>query len=115
MNKVSKVFAAGVLLAASSAPLIANAGVNLDVNIGLPGFSTYVAPAPSYYYPPAVYYAPPPAYYYPPARYYAPPPTYYYPPERYYVPRPVYRHDRWDQRSERRWDHEYRHEDRRRR
>ena len=102
MKKVSKVFAAGVLLAASCAPLVAVAAVNVDVNIGLPGFTTYVTPQPTYYYPPA-YYAPA---YYPPAAYYAP------------APRPVYRHDHWDQRWERRWDRrgdrEYRHDDRRR-
>ena len=63
-TSIKKVLFAGALLAASSAPLVAAAAVNVDVNIGLPGFSTYVAPAPVYYYPPAVYYAPAPRSYY---------------------------------------------------
>jgi hypothetical protein len=60
MNKTTKLLLAGVLLAASSAPLVAAAAVNVDVNIGLPGFSTYVAPQPYYYPPAAVYYTPAP-------------------------------------------------------
>ena len=56
MRKTAKFLIAGALLAASSAPLVAAAAVNVDVNIGLPGFSTYVAPQPTYYYPPAVYF-----------------------------------------------------------
>ncbi|MDB5811548.1 MAG: hypothetical protein JWN94_3670 [Betaproteobacteria bacterium] len=84
MKKTTKLFLAGALLVASSAPLVASAAVNVDVNIGLPGFSTYVAPPPVYYYPPArVYYAP--------------------------APRPYYYRDHWD----RRWDRPYRHDDRR--
>ena len=49
MRKTAKFLIAGALLAASSAPLVAAAAVNVDVNIGLPGFSTYVAPQPTYY------------------------------------------------------------------
>lgn len=98
MNKVSKIFLAGVLLGASSAPLVAAAAVNVDVNIGWPGYSTYVTRQPTYYYPP-VYYAPA---YYPPAAYYAP------------APRPIYYHDHRDRRWDRRWDREDRHDDRRR-
>ena len=63
MRKTAKFLIAGALLAASSAPLVAAAAVNVDVNIGLPGFSTYVAPQPTYYYPPAVYYTQAPSYY----------------------------------------------------
>ncbi|HWP89873.1 MAG TPA: hypothetical protein VNM70_18475 [Burkholderiales bacterium] len=89
MRKTAKFLIAGALLAASSAPLVAAAAVNVDVNIGLPGFSTYVAPQPTYYYPPAAYYTPAPRYY---GHYYR-----------------DYR-DHWD----RRWDRNYRHDDRRR-
>jgi hypothetical protein len=89
MRKTAKFLIAGALLAASSAPLVAAAAVNVDVNIGLPGFSTYVAPQPTYYYPPAVYYTPAPRSY---GHYYR-----------------DYR-DRWD----RRWDRNYRNDDRRR-
>ena len=60
MRTTAKLLLAGVLLAASSAPLVANAAVNVDVNIGLPGFSTYVTPQPYYYPPAAVYYTPVP-------------------------------------------------------
>ena len=49
MRKTAKLVLAGALLAATSAPLVAAAAVNVDVNIGLPGFSTYVAPQPTYY------------------------------------------------------------------
>jgi hypothetical protein len=80
-----KLLFAGALLAASSAPLVAAAAVNVDVNIGLPGFTTYVAPAPAYYYPPAVYYS--------------------RAPRPYYYPR-----DYRDQR----WERSYRHDDHRR-
>ena len=61
MKTTTKVLLAGVLLAASSAPLVADAAVNFDVNIGVPGYS-YYAPVPVYYYPPA-YYTPAPRYY----------------------------------------------------
>lgn len=88
MKQFSKIIFAGALLAASSAPLVAAAAVNVDVNIGLPGFTTYVAPQPTYYYPPAVYYAP--------------------------APRPVYHRDHWERRWDRRWERDYRHDDRRR-
>ena len=60
MKTTTKLFLAGALLAASSAPLVAAAAVNVDVNIGLPGYSPTVAPQPVYYYPPAVYYTPAP-------------------------------------------------------
>ena len=56
MKTTAKLFLAGALLAAASAPLVANAAVNVDVNVGLPGFSAYVTPAPVYY-PPAYYAA----------------------------------------------------------
>ena len=79
---------AGALLAASSAPLVAAAAVNVDVNIGLPGFSTYVAPAPAYYYPPAVYYTP--------------------------APRPYYYHRDFRDFRDHRWERNYRHDDHRR-
>lgn len=59
MKKTTKLLFTGALLALSSAPLVASAAVNVDVSIGLPGFSTYVAPAPAYYYPPAVVYSRP--------------------------------------------------------
>lgn len=88
MNKTTKLMLAGVLLAASSAPLVAAAAVNVDVNIGLPGFSTYVAPQPVYY-PPAVVYRPAPRYY-----------------DHHYG----YYRDHWD----RRFDRNYRHDDHRR-
>ena len=55
MKTTTKIFLAGALLAASSAPLVAAAAVNVDVNIGLPGYA-YVAPQPVYY-PAPVYYA----------------------------------------------------------
>lgn len=85
MKTTTKLFLAGALLAASSAPLVAAAAVNVDVSIGLLGFSTYVVPQPAYYYPPAVYYAP--------------------------APRYGYAHHRdWD----RRWDRHERHDDHRR-
>mgnify|MGYP003351828004 CR=1 FL=1 len=58
MKTTTRLIFAGALLAASSAPLVAAAAVNVDVNIGLPGFTTY-APAPVYYYPPAVVYSRP--------------------------------------------------------
>jgi len=58
MKTTTRLIFAGALLAASSAPLVAAAAVNVDVNIGLPGFTTY-APAPVYYYPPAVAYSRP--------------------------------------------------------
>ena len=83
-----KLLFAGALLAASSAPLVAAAAVNVDVNIGLPGFSTYVAPAPSYYYPPAVYYAP--------------------------TTRPYYYHRDYRDYRDHRWERNYRHDDHRR-
>ena len=59
MKTTTKVLFAGALLAALSVPVIAEAGVNVDVIIGLPGFG-YVAPQPAYYYPPQVVYAPAP-------------------------------------------------------
>lgn len=83
-----KLLFAGALLAASSAPLVAAAAVNVDVTIGLPGFSTYVAPAPSYYYPPAVYYAP--------------------------APRPYYYHRDYRDFRDHRWERNYRHDEHRR-
>jgi hypothetical protein len=89
MRKTAKFLIAGALLAASSAPLVAAAAVNVDVNIGLPGFSTYVAPQPTYYYPPAVYYTPAPRSY-----------GHYYRDYRDHL--------------DRRWDRNYRHDDRRR-
>lgn len=84
MKKTTKLLFAGALLAASSAPLVAAAAVNVDVSIGLPGFSTYVAPAPVYYYPPAVVYSRP-----------------------YVVQRDYY----WDRRHE--WERRHRFEERR--
>ena len=63
MRTTAKLLLAGALLAASSAPLVAAAAVNVDVNIGLPGFSSYVTPQPYYYRPAPVYYAPAPRYY----------------------------------------------------
>jgi hypothetical protein len=87
-TSTKKILFAGALLAASSAPLVAAAAVNVDVNIGLPGFSTYVAPAPSYYYPPAVYYAP--------------------------APRPYYYHRDYRDFRDHRWERNYRHDDHRR-
>ncbi len=59
MKKTTKLLFAGALIAAASAPLAASAAVNVDVSIGFPGYSTYVVPAPSYYYPPAVVYSRP--------------------------------------------------------
>ncbi len=59
MKTSTKLLFAGVLFAASSAPLVAAAAVNVDVNIGIPGYSSYAVPQPVYY-PPAVYYAPAP-------------------------------------------------------
>jgi len=87
MKTSTKLLFAGALLAASSAPLVAAAAVNVDVNIGVPGFSTYVAPAPVYYRPPVVYYTP--------------------------APRPYYAHRDWDRRYERDWERHHRFEERR--
>ena len=50
---------AGAVFAALSAPLTAAAAVTIDVNIGVPGYSTVVSP-PVYYYPPVAYYTPAP-------------------------------------------------------
>lgn len=86
MKTTTRLIFAGALLAASSAPLVAAAAVNVDVNIGLPGFATY-APAPVYYYPPAFVYSRP----------------YFYEHER----REYY----WDRRHE--WERHHRFEERR--
>ncbi len=88
MRTATKLFFAGALLAASSASLVAAAAVNIDVNIGVPGYST-VVPQPVYYYSPPVYYYPPPVYYSP-------------------APRAFIHHRDWD----RRWDRHHRHKDR---
>jgi hypothetical protein len=58
MKTTTKILFAGGLLAALGAPLVAEAGVNFDVVIGVPG-PVYVAPQPVYY-PPQVVYAPAP-------------------------------------------------------
>ena len=101
MKTTTRLFLAGALLAASSAPLVAAAAVNVDVNIGVPGYYSYVAPQPTYYYPPSVYYAPAPRVYYTPA------------PLAYYAPAPYAHHHRGDRDWDRRWDRHYRHDDRR--
>ena len=49
---------AGVVFAAFSGVAAAEARINVDVNLGLPGFG-YAAPQPVYY-PPQVFYAPAP-------------------------------------------------------
>lgn len=87
MNTATKLFLAGALLAASGAPLTA-AAVNVDVYIGLPGFSGVTAPP--VYYPAPVYYTP--------------------------APRAYARHRDWEWRHRhdyRHHRHEYRHSDRR--
>ncbi len=58
MKTTRKILLAGAVLAALSVPLIAAAAVNVDVNIGLPGYST-VVPQPVYY-PQVAYYTPAP-------------------------------------------------------
>ncbi len=60
MKTTSKALLAGVLLAASAAPMVAEASVNFDVNVGVPGYS-YYSPAQAYY--PPVYYSAPRAFY----------------------------------------------------
>jgi hypothetical protein len=55
MKTTTKLFLAGALLAVSSAPLVAAAAVNVDVNIGVPGIG-YAAPQ-AVYYPAPVYYS----------------------------------------------------------
>lgn len=59
MKTTMKVLATGAVLAALAGPMAAEAAVNVDVVIGVPG-STAVAPQPVYYYPPQVVYAPAP-------------------------------------------------------
>ena len=59
MKTTTRIIFAGALLAALSAPLVAAAAVNVDVVIGVPGYST-VVPQPVYYYPAPVYYTPAP-------------------------------------------------------
>jgi hypothetical protein len=86
MKKATRLLFAGALLAASSAPLVAAAAVYVDVNVGFPGYTTYVAPAPTYYYPPRVVYAP---------------------------VRPYYHRDHRDHRWQRDWDRNHRFDERR--
>ena len=90
MQTRTKVIFAGVVLAALSGAAAAEPRINVDVNFGLPGFG-YVAPAPVYYYPPAVVYAPAPRF-----------ATHHHYPD---WDRRHYRHD---------YQHDYRHDDRRR-
>ena len=67
----------------------AQARVDVDIGVGLPGF----------YAPPPVYYAPPPPVYYAP-----PPPVYYAPPAYYYAPGPYYGGGYWyDDEGRRHW------------
>ena len=78
------------LLAASVALGVpgAQARVDVEIGVGLPGF----------YAPPPVYYAPPPPVYY------APPPVYYAPPAYYYAPGPYYGGGYWyDDEGRRHW------------
>lgn len=88
MKTATKLFLAGVVLAASSVPLTASA-VNIDVNISVPGFSSVTAQP--VYYPAPVYYTPAPQ---------------------------AYAHHRdweWRHRHDyRHYRHDYRHDDRRR-
>jgi hypothetical protein len=58
MKTTSKMLITAAVFAALSAPLIASAAVNVDVNIGFPGYAT-VLPQPVYY-PQVTYYTPAP-------------------------------------------------------
>ena len=81
--------AAGVAMLAA-APAMAR--VDVDINLGVPGY--YAAPAP---------YGPPPRYLAPPPVYYQPGPVYVQPGPVYVQPRPVYPED-WRERD---WHHRH--------
>lgn len=98
-------FAAAALFGATAA----QAGTHWSIGISLPVSGVIVSDGPRYYVPePApVYYAPAPVYY-APAPVYIEREVYYAPPPRV-VYENAYRDRRWDDRDDRRWEHE-RHE-----